>query len=179
MILPLLLLALLPLIDSPTWKNHRARLQRTEHDRQTALEITVLGALGVSVALIAMPFIEGHTPRMLGVIIAIAGGALRYWSIRTLGQFFTLTLQVNQAQQVIRAGPYRWVRHPSYLGGELALLGIGITCGNWVSAALMVTPMLIAHLRRIKIEESMMQNAMGTLWADYARSTSRLIPFVY
>lgn len=179
MILPLLLLALLPLVDAPTWHNHRQRVRRSAHDRSTALEITVLGGLGVLAALLVMPFVSGDTPRLAGVAIALLGGALRFWSIRTLGRFFTLTLQVNQAQPVIRAGPYRYVRHPSYLGGELALLGIGLTCGNWLSAMLMVTPMLIAHLRRIRVEEAMMHAAMGARWVDYTRSTARLLPFVY
>ena len=183
-LLPFILLALLPLVDSPTWKNQRARLRRTSHDRSTAFEITVLGALGVSSGLIAMSLIGpvfgiGAPGRITGALIAIAGASLRFWSIRTLGQFFTLTLQINEAQQVIQSGPYRWVRHPSYLGGELALLGIGLTCGNWVSAVLMVTPLIIAHVRRIKAEELMMREALGVPWVVYARATARLIPYVY
>ena len=43
----------------------------------------------------------------------------------------------------------------------------------------MVTPMLIAHLRRIKVEESMMHAATGKPWLEYTQLTSRLLPFVY
>ena len=183
MTLTLILLLLLPLVESPTWRNHGARLQRSAHDRSTALEITVLGALGVLAGLAVAHFSVvshcGGAVRGLGVAVAITGGALRYWSIRTLGRYFTLTLQVKTSQAVVQSGPYRWVRHPSYLGGELAFLGLGLTTGNAWSALLMVAPLLVAHMRRIGVEESMMQAALGQRWLDYTRATARLIPFIY
>ncbi len=173
------LLALLPFVDAPTWRNHRARLKQSEHDRSTAREITVLGLLGVTSGLLLRSPTPALSSLLTGVTLFVFGGALRFWSIRTLGHFFTLTLQVNPEQRVVRSGPYRRLRHPSYLGGELALLGIGLTCGNAFAAIAMVLPMVIAHVRRISIEERMMEHSMGEPWREHARQTWRLIPFVY
>ena len=96
-----------------------------------------------------------------------------------LGQFHTGTLQIQHDQELIDRGPYRVLRHPSYLGGDVALLGVGMTTGTWPAALLMVLPLAAAHLWRIPIEERMMDEAFGDRWRDYARRTWRMIPYVW
>lgn len=44
-----------------------------------------------------------------------AGIAIRQWSVALLGQLFTIDVRVHPDQTVVERGPYRWVRHPSYL----------------------------------------------------------------
>lgn len=41
---------------------------------------------------------------------------LRLWAVWVLGPFFTVVVRVSDQQTVVDRGPYRWVRHPSYLG---------------------------------------------------------------
>ena len=47
-------------------------------------------------------------------------------------------------------GPYRVLRHPSYTGGLLTMVGIGLAIGNWLSLLLVV---LAAYGYRIQVEE--------------------------
>jgi protein-S-isoprenylcysteine O-methyltransferase Ste14 len=99
--------------------------------------------------------------------------------MRTLGRFHTGTLQIQSDQAVVDRGPYRFLRHPSYLGGDIALLGIGITTRAWPSALLMVGPFFIAHVWRIPIEEKMLEEAFGDDWKAYVKRSWRMIPFVW
>jgi protein-S-isoprenylcysteine O-methyltransferase Ste14 len=57
----------------------------------------------------------------------LAGIALRQWSIRVLGRFFSTTVQVTSDQRIVTNGPYSVVRHPAYSGALLTLLGLGLS----------------------------------------------------
>src|SRR5918911_3403865 len=71
----------------------------------------------------------------LGVALILLGAALRLWSILTLGRFFTPNVTVSSGQRVVERGPYRFVRHPSYSGLLLIMLGLGLTLTNRASLA--------------------------------------------
>jgi protein-S-isoprenylcysteine O-methyltransferase Ste14 len=71
------------------------------------------------------------------------------------------------------------VRHPSYLGLEICFLAVGLHTGNWACLALMLIAPTLAVLYRIHIEEQALLGAFGAEYADYSRTTKRLIPGVY
>jgi protein-S-isoprenylcysteine O-methyltransferase Ste14 len=86
---------------------------------------------------------------VVGLVLASAGIALRQWSVALLGRFFTIDVRVHPDQTVVDRGPYRWVRHPSYTGMILTLVGIGLALGNWASVAVLAvvpTVGLAVHL---------------------------------
>lgn len=77
----------------------------------------------------ALPGNEWLWP-VLGCVVGLAGVALRWWAIRTLGVHFTRNLQVAAGQAVVVDGPYAHLRHPSYTGAILMFAGVGIGLGN-------------------------------------------------
>ena len=107
------------------------------------------------------------------------GIGLRWWSIRTLGRYFTYRVMTSATQPVIAAGPYRLLRHPSYLGMVLALAGSGLSLGNWLSLASLVALPLVGLLIRIRVEEAALPHSLGPAYAAYARSRKRLLPFIW
>jgi len=114
---------------------------------------------------------------ILGLVLMIAGMVLRWYSIRVLGTSFTCEVSTRPSQEVIQAGPYRWIRHPSYTGGLVTVLGVLVCCLNWLSfAALAVT--LLGYSYRIRIEERALSRDLGPAYRDYMRRTKRLIPFL-
>jgi protein-S-isoprenylcysteine O-methyltransferase Ste14 len=114
---------------------------------------------------------------ILGLFLMVAGMALRWYSIRVLGTSFTCEVSTRPGQEVIQAGPYRWVRHPSYTGGLITVLGVLVCCVNWASLpALLVA--LAGYAYRIRIEERALARDLGAAYQDYMRRTKRLIPFV-
>jgi Isoprenylcysteine carboxyl methyltransferase (ICMT) family len=58
------------------------------------------------------------------------GEGPRVWSRFSLGRYFTYTVQTSSDQPVITNGPYRFVRHPSYTGVLLMVLGAGLAWSN-------------------------------------------------
>lgn len=113
----------------------------------------------------------------LGLALAIAGIALRWWAVLTLGRFFTTRVMTRSDQTVVTSGPYRWVRHPSYTGALLTVLGILMCTTNWLSIACFVIA-LPGFAYRIRVEERALETALGEPYREYMQRTKRLVPFV-
>jgi protein-S-isoprenylcysteine O-methyltransferase Ste14 len=118
-------------------------------------------------------------PVVVGLVLMWLGSLLRMWSMVTLGRFFQLTLSIQDDHRIVERGPYRWLRHPSYLGIIVSLAGIGFVEGNWVSLAAMSAGGVIAVLVRIPVEERLLLGELGERYASYAHRTARLLPGLY
>jgi len=145
---------------------------------------------GVILASVYLAFWLEHTlpqfsfgPRPIveiaGFALFAAGISLRWYAIIVLGRFFTVNVAIAQDHRLIEAGPYRFVRHPSYTGSLLAFLGLGVCCGNWASLAALMIPILAVFLRRVQVEEAALVAVFGDRYRDYIRRTKRLIPAIY
>ena len=113
----------------------------------------------------------------LGIAFAVAGIALRWYAVITLGRFFTTRVMTSPDQKVVARGPYRFVRHPSYTGMLLTVLGILLCSGNWLSLPCFLIA-LPGFAYRIWVEERALTTALGDPYRDYMRHTKRLVPFV-
>jgi protein-S-isoprenylcysteine O-methyltransferase Ste14 len=115
----------------------------------------------------------------LGLAIVFAGAALRDWAIVSLGRYFRREVTIEPGQRIVRRGPYRTLRHPSYTGICLILAGFGLTFGSWVSAVVALLIVLVGLLPRIRVEEHALAQAFGSDYATYAASTDRMLPHVW
>ena len=99
----------------------------------------------------------------LGLAVFAAGKALKWWAIVTLGPCWTFRVLVVPGMTLARSGPYRFFRHPNYVGVLGELVGVAMvagapmagTIGTALFGALMVWRMRVenealnAILRRI------------------------------
>ena len=115
---------------------------------------------------------------LTGLATAAFGQALRITAARTLGESFTFVVHTHPDQPVVRTGPYRFVRHPSYTGALICALGFCIAYGNWLSPV-MVTFLAGGYVRRIPSEEAAMLEGLGNAYAEYMAHSKRLVPFVF
>jgi protein-S-isoprenylcysteine O-methyltransferase Ste14 len=113
------------------------------------------------------------------LLFAWAGIGLRLWAIVTLGRFFRGTVHVQRDHQVVRSGPYRWVRHPAYSGILLAGLALGVTLDNAAALLVLLAGGASALGYRIHVEEKLLSQALGTAYTQYTAVTRRLIPGVW
>jgi protein-S-isoprenylcysteine O-methyltransferase Ste14 len=125
-----------------------------------------------------MPF-NHDALRWSGLALLIAGLVVRIAAIVTLGRAFSANVAIRTEQTVQRAGLYRLVRHPSYLGMEIIFLAAGLHAHNWISLGILLVLPTIGVLARIRVEEAALLGAFGEDYADYMRTTKRLIPGVY
>jgi methyltransferase len=59
---------------------------------------------------------------------------LRYWAIGTLGKRWNTRILVLPETEPIRAGPYRWLRHPNYVAVAIELAVVPLILGAWTTA---------------------------------------------
>jgi protein-S-isoprenylcysteine O-methyltransferase len=115
----------------------------------------------------------------LGVAIVLAGVALRAWAIVSLGRYFRREVTIEPGQRLVRRGPYRLLRHPSYTGLLLSCFGLGLAFGSWVGALVALVVVFAGLLPRIRVEERALAVAFGSEYGEYARATARLVPWVW
>jgi protein-S-isoprenylcysteine O-methyltransferase Ste14 len=114
-----------------------------------------------------------------GMVILLAGLALRGWSFKVLGNYFTHTVMVSSDQPVIAKGPYRVLRHPSYTGILLASVGVGLAAANWLALAAATLFTLALLLYRIHVEERALLTTLGDRYQAYAAHHKRLVPLIW
>jgi protein-S-isoprenylcysteine O-methyltransferase Ste14 len=115
----------------------------------------------------------------LGIVLMLAGVALRAWAVRTLGRYFLPVVAVRADQQIVRRGPYRLIRHPTYSGALLTLLGLALTLTNWAALVALLGCALVGLSYRVYIEEQALLQSLGRPYRDYMTQTTRFVPFLF
>jgi protein-S-isoprenylcysteine O-methyltransferase Ste14 len=81
--------------------------------------------------------------------------------------------------KIIESGLYKFIRHPGYLGQLIIFIGISTSISNWLSILVMMIPVSLGYLYRIKVEERFMLEQLGEDYLNYQERTKRLIPMIY
>lgn len=114
----------------------------------------------------------------VGVTLILLGSLLRRYCWRTLGEYFTGDVQARIDQPVIKSGPYRLVRHPSYTGGTMMFVGIGLALGSLLGLLLLTATTLAAYGYRVAVEERALVAAIGEPYRVYMSECKRFIPYI-
>ena len=116
---------------------------------------------------------------VVALILMVVGLGIRTWAFFTLGKFFTWHVKVQEGQKIIRRGPYRIVRHPSYTGALMTYFFGTIYFHSWISMALGAIFLPLSFLRRIKLEEAVLKESLGKEYEDYCKQVRPLIPGIW
>ena len=112
----------------------------------------------------------------LGVALVAAGLAFAVWARVHLGGNWSGTVTVKQGHELIRSGPYAWVRHPIYTGLITALLGTAVASGT-VRGAIGVAIIVASFVRKSRTEEDFMCETFPGEYPRYSAEVPALIPF--
>ena len=128
------------------------------------------------------PAWRGEVPRAelywTGLALFLAGELLRVWCIASLGPSWNARAKVDPGLRVIAHGPYRFLRHPNYLGVLLELVGLPLMGAAWWTLALLFVPHLVVLTQRIRGEDRLLFALPGyaeamagksALWPRFAR----------
>jgi protein-S-isoprenylcysteine O-methyltransferase Ste14 len=159
----------------------------TAGDRGTRLLNFLLIIAAVVAADVLRPLTSTHSPLRIpggpggwtliaGTVIVWIGLLIRIWAVVTLRQNFRTTVEVDPGQAIVSSGPYRQIRHPSYTGLLLIVIGIGLAAGNWLALAVCILLPGAAMLRRIRVEEAELTRVLGEPYRQYRDHTKCLIP---
>jgi protein-S-isoprenylcysteine O-methyltransferase len=119
-----------------------------------------------------MPYIA-----WVGVGVGALGLLIRLWSLLTLRDRYTRTLLVGTSDAFERSGPYRFVRHPGYLGSLLTLNGIALASGDLLTLIASLAVTSAAYAYRISVEDAMLVGRFGASYQRYREEVRALIPF--
>lgn len=112
------------------------------------------------------------------VALTALGVAFAIWARFYIGQNWSSAVSIKVGHQLIRTGPYAWVRHPIYSGLLLAMIGTAIARREprgFVAFALL----WLAFVIKSRMEEGFMRKTFGTEYEEYNRATGALVPRVW
>lgn len=146
-----------------------------------------LGALWIGACLILwrpIPLVLPMPLRIgaliLGALFAFPGLALYWWGAGTLGEMYkpasALGVQLNAEHRLITYGPFALVRHPLYLGLQLAAFGSLLIYRTWT--LVFVALNFLALVLRARREEEALAAEFGAEWGAYARRVPGWVPGV-
>lgn len=111
-----------------------------------------------------------------GLTLFFTALVLRLWSLRTLGRYWSLHVEIRPDQRLITEGPYRLMRHPAYMAIILEFVGIPLV-GNCYLSLLAVFVLYFPVLAlRIMIEEKALIKKFGQAYIEYKNQTGALLP---
>jgi protein-S-isoprenylcysteine O-methyltransferase Ste14 len=116
--------------------------------------------------------------RWVGLVLIVAGVAFALWAIVTLGRHYDLVPEVHQDHELVRAGPYRLVRHPIYTGLAIHFAGACLATGNLLLIAGTLFVTFPAFYVRARAEERLLRDRFGAAYDDYARRVGMLVPLL-
>lgn len=114
----------------------------------------------------------------LGILLSTLGFGLWIWGRMTLGRYWSPEVVIYRSHNIIQRGPYRFMRHPTYTGDLLVLLGIGLAAQSWAATLIIALLGAIGFGYRIKAEEKALIGEFGEEYLNYSKKVKRLIPFV-
>jgi protein-S-isoprenylcysteine O-methyltransferase Ste14 len=145
-----------------------------------------LALVNGGVLLLILP-VPGLTRRFLpesnflvaaGLIVETAFVLLTVWARRALGSNWSGEVRVATEHQLVRSGPYRFIRHPIYTAVLGMYCGIALVCGE-IHAPIALMIVALAYLRKIRLEERAMAETFGADHETYRRDTWALVPFLF
>ena len=100
------------------------------------------------------------TPASLrvGLPLALLGQALRFWAAGHL----------EKSREVTSSGPYRFTRHPLYLGSSLMGAGLAVAASHWLVAVLIAAYLVATLWTAIRTEEAYLRATFGDAYDRYA-----------
>jgi protein-S-isoprenylcysteine O-methyltransferase Ste14 len=127
---------------------------------------------------LAIPLLHGASPapgrQALADVLLCCGMVWAVWSLRCLDRNVSV---LAQARAVVARGPYRWVRHPLYVGELVSALGLAIASNSYLAVAMWCAMCGLQVYRAVR-EEQVLLRALPA-YRSYRSHTAALLPGVF
>jgi protein-S-isoprenylcysteine O-methyltransferase Ste14 len=119
---------------------------------------------------------ESEVTRWAGAMVCVAGLIVTIWARATLGTNWSSNVQFKQDHQLVKAGPYRFVRHPIYTGILIMSSAQAIQFGRlhfWLGLLIVFIGLWI----KLKQEEAVMLKHFPE-YVEYRKQVKAIVPFL-
>jgi protein-S-isoprenylcysteine O-methyltransferase Ste14 len=113
--------------------------------------------------------------KILGLIIVYFGMAIVIWAAWHLKKGIWGGIEPEN-ELLIKTGPYKYIRHPVYLGMTIAILGIPIVLESWIGLLAVFIIFSPSEIYRAKLEEKALSKKFGGKWDEYKKESGFFIP---
>lgn len=113
--------------------------------------------------------------RWIGVGLFACSVAWLVWMFRSLGRNLTDTVVTRRNAELVKHGPYRFVRNPMYLGILVAGFSLGIALGTWL-LPLEAGLIFALFVLRTRTEEKYLVDRFGDRYREYMEQVGRFFP---
>jgi len=113
-----------------------------------------------------------------GAIVQAGFLLLAVWARRHLGRNWSAEVRIGIGHQLVRSGPYKFLRHPIYTAMLGMFLGTAIASSQY-HALLGVAILVLAYLRKSHLEDRILAQTFSKEYDDYRRDSWALVPFVF
>jgi len=115
---------------------------------------------------------------IVGVGISSLGVSFAIWARVTLGANWSGAVTLKKGHQIIKTGPYQWVRHPIYTGIIMNILGSAIVSEE-IRGLIAIVLVVVAYLVKIPKEEKLLSKHFPKDYPKYRAKTWKLVPFIF
>ncbi len=163
------------------WNSVKANVKT---DGYSTILIVIAGMISQSLPIIlwknnAIPYQSLDLAAYIGILMLFGGLYLRILTIDELDKFFTNEVRIEDGWKLIKTGTYKYIRHGSYTGSILTMLGTSVLFHSWISLFMGFIFLFIVYDYRIRLEEKMLVDFFGESYVEYQKTTKKLIPHIY
>jgi protein-S-isoprenylcysteine O-methyltransferase Ste14 len=145
-------------------------LLTTAHHR---LLLAILVAAPLEVAVLGGAVVG----RVAGLVAFVVGVVLYRVAGRALGDALSPFTQPRFGAPLVTRGPYRYLRHPMYLGQMLVAVGAPLLVGARLTLVPALADVLLLGYRMLRDEEALARTFPE--YTRYAARTKRILPYVF
>jgi protein-S-isoprenylcysteine O-methyltransferase Ste14 len=120
----------------------------------------------------------GSWLRWTGLALYIAGVVFMLWAPLHQGRHFSSRVTILPEHELMTDGPFRFIRHPRYVGCMAWGLGLALVFLSGPGLAVGALYCL-SFAWRIRDEEHLLAKHFGNEWSRYAKRTKRIVPFLF
>jgi len=160
--------------------------QPKEGVKQYKIDLMLIQVFSLGIVF-AAPFSDSHSflifnfsdvVRFLGFFLLVPGFIFMQIAEKYLGKQFSIEVTLQNEHALIQEGPYKYLRHPRYLGILAFFAGISIVFRSLFSLILVIG-LGVVLIWRIQAEEALMSQEFGEAWEIYRQKSWRIIPYLY
>jgi len=113
---------------------------------------------------------------LLGVVFVIFGVYLHFRSRKELGKYLISSPTVFKNHKLITTGPYKYIRHPTYVASFIVMLGFVLISKSFVSLIFCLAIVMPFGFYKISVEEKLLEKKFGKKFEKYKENIGMILP---